>query len=132
MQSEFEQEYYDVLRGIEVAIHAMYKREPQLTDHSVSKAIDGLERLYKARQRNRRTPTLKLSQTERELLVAIQTNCDLHLGLDKQVQPETIRTLEEITACLQRIKRSLSQMEKHGRQAYVQFLDSFFNAHHKG
>jgi hypothetical protein len=129
MSMEFEQTYYDVLRAIENAINTVYAQHNDLTDRSVDKALTGVERIYQAQQNSRKAPKLKLNGQEQRLFDHIQQACKWHLGQDPQLQPETTRTVDEIIACLRRIRRSVSQMEGQGRQAYVQFLANFLDAH---
>lgn len=127
MTENFEQTYFDVLRAIELAIFNA-DQQAALVDTNVDKALDGLTRLYTAETRGRNAPKLRFSQDEHTLADHIKAACDLHLGRDTQVMiGEDQKTVDEIIACLKRIRRSLGQMSKKGgKRAYLDFLRQFF------
>lgn len=129
MSDSFEQTYFDVLRAIELAVYSAFQRYSTLTDASVDKALDSLQRLYTAEVRGKAAPKLRLSQPESALADQIKAACDLHLGRDAEVMiGDAQRSLDEIIACLKRIRRSVKQMGKQGgRQAYLEFIRKFFS-----
>ena len=127
MADNFEETYFDVLRAIETAIYQTYQQEPELVDFQVEKVLTGLTRQYQAQQRNKRAPKLRFNRLENMLLQNVRRVCELHLGRDPDVQigAEAITT-DEMIACLKRIQRSVDQMGGRGRQAYLEFLHTFF------
>jgi hypothetical protein len=127
MSENFEDTYFDVLRAIEMAIYETYQQHPDLEDFRVEKVLNGLARRYEAEKRNKRAPKLRFNSQENVLLQQVRRVCELHLGRDPDVQigNEAI-TIDEIVACLKRIRRSVDQMGGRGRQAYLEFLHEFF------
>jgi hypothetical protein len=127
MADNFEETYFDVLRAIETAIYQTYQQEPDLVDFQVEKVLNGLTRHYQAQQRNKRAPKLRFNRLENTLLQNVRRVCELHLGRDPDVKigAEAITT-DEMIACLKRIQRSVNQMSGRGRQAYLEFLHTFF------
>lgn len=125
---KFEDQYFDVLRGIELAIHNSDKQVSDLADFNVEKVLDGLLRLYVAEERGKRQPKLKLTSNENTLLDNVNQICELHLGRDPDVPVDQTVDVSEVIACLKRIKRSVNQMGGRGRRGYLEFLNEFFNA----
>lgn len=128
MAEPFEQHYFDVLRAIEMAIYNADQRAA-LLDSNTDKVLEGLIRLYTAETRGRNAPKLRFSNDEKILADNIKAACDLHLGRDAQVMiGEEQKSLDEIIACLKRIRRSLGQMSKQGgKRAYLEFIRNFFS-----
>lgn len=128
MTEPFEQQYFDVLRAIELAIFNA-DQQATLLDINTDKVLEGLIRLYTAESRGRNEPKLRFSQDEKILADHIKAACDLHLGRDAQVMiGDEQKSLDEIIACLKRIRRSLGQMSKQGgKRAYLDFIRNFFS-----
>lgn len=123
----FEQQYYDPLRAIELAITTIYRQKGELVDYNVEKALDGLVRHYTAQIRGKNAPKLRLNALESSVFEQVRMACDVHMGRDEAVPIEQPLTLDETLACLKRIQRSVGQMRNQGRQAYLEFVDSFFS-----
>ena len=124
---KFEDQYFDVLRGIELAIHNSDVQVSDLADFNVDKVLDGLMRLYTAEERGKRQPKLRLNADENTLLGNVNQICELHLGRDTDVAIDQTIDVSEVIACLKRIKRSVNQMGGKGRRGYLEFLYEFFN-----
>lgn len=128
MTMKFEDQYFDVLRGIEEAIHATDEQLPELADFNVAKVVDGLIRLYTAEERAKRDPKLNFSSSETTLAERVRQVCELHLGRDADVPiGDAAIMVSEVIACLKRIRRSVAQMGGKGRRSYLEFLTEFFN-----
>ena len=134
MADSFEEQYLDVLQNIEFAIVEVYRAHPELTDWNTEKVISGLVRIYQAEARERRAPSLKLSELEQELLERVQVMCDWRLGREtmvvededsgEEIMPSPI-TLDEIVACLKRVRLSIKRWNKQGgRQGYLDFVNA--------
>lgn len=122
----FEEQYYDVLRAIETQIYEYYLENPDLTDFSVEKALNGMVRTLTSEQRGKPTPKLKLNASEQSLYKQMKSIAVLYLGEDDPVKPDQLLTHDEMIACFKRIQRSLKQMSGQGRQGYGDFLKQFF------
>lgn len=127
MVGKFEEQYFDQLRALEQGIYGAYQANPDLVDFQVDKVLEGLERGYSAEINLKRSPALRLNPAETKVYDALKAVCDLHLGRDAVVQVgESALSLEEMLACVKRIRRSVSQMNGKGRQAYLEFISQFF------
>ena len=125
---KFEDQYFDVLRGIEEAIHASDQQVSDLVDFNASKVLDGLIRLYTAEERIKPQPKLNFNSAENALAERVKQICELHLGRDADVPiGDKAITVSEVIACLKRIRRSVEQMGSRGRRGYLEFLVEFFN-----
>lgn len=138
----FEEEYEDVLQNIEFAIISVYEQNPDLTDVNVDNALDGLVRIYTAEERGRTAPTLRLNALEREVYERVKTVCDWRLGrsslgavgeadasAEELIVPSDAITVEEIIACLKRIRKSIKLWTtEFGRRGYLNFVNQFFSS----
>lgn len=130
----FEEQYNDPLRGIELAIVRIYREEDALVDHQTLKAINGLIRVYTAVTRRRNPPTLKLDDLSQKVFDDVQLVCEGWLG-NKPIFDETGQMAEagdralqlsEVIQCLKRIRRSVEMWQKEGgRRGYFEFIDGF-------
>lgn len=128
----FEDEYLDVLQNIEFAIVQVAHRHPELTDYDVEKALNALIQIYKKPERDQE-PGFGQNQLAEEVYDDVKTMCDWRLGVNNE-QPQglpkfpdmTPLSLDEIQACLKRIRKSLHTWNKHGaRRGYLEFIDQF-------
>lgn len=136
MAQRFEDQYLDVLQNIESAIIDVYRDHPEVTDYNVDKALAGLVRVYQARIKDQPAPHLSFKEVERHVYDAVMDMCDWRLGelksgrnegLDALMEELEPKTLDEIVACLKRIRKSVSLWTKQGgRQGYVTFIASSF------
>jgi hypothetical protein len=132
--SDFEEEYMDVLQNIEAAIVSVYHRESELVDFEVERALNALLVEYRAEQRDRPVPHPALSDLGHRVYEQVKGMCEWRLGrtgLDGQNQDSRMPqppplTLDEIIACLKRIRKSVQKWNKRGgQQGYLQFIDQF-------
>jgi hypothetical protein len=130
----FEEEYQDVLQNIEFAIVNVYHRHANLVDYDVETVLAALIRLYQAEQSRRQFDPPSLNELRQELYEAVKSMCDWRLGRVELVgegdkggapQPPPL-TVEEIVACLKRIRKSVQKWNKRGgQQGYLKFVEQF-------
>ena len=125
------EKYLPVLQSIEIPIFATYQQLPDLTDHQVDKVLEALERGYKAEQRDRKPPRLRLSEVEEALYHRIRQRLEWYMGRADLSDDETGTmgpmpaplTVEETIACVKRIRRSIKLWTKdYGRQGYLNYI----------
>jgi hypothetical protein len=140
MPERFEDQYLDVLQNIEVAIVSVYGDHPELSDYNVDKALGGLVRTYQAQAKERAEPDLKLRELEQAVYNSVKAMCDWRLGAPSSKDDEEAgaeqagimapKTLNEIIACLKRIRKSVDMWtKKRGRQGYLTYISDFLAPH---
>ena len=132
--AKIEEEYLDVLQNIEFAIINVYRSGRALSDYDVSKILNVLISGYQAELSKRAFGKPNLSPLQEQLYVSVKHMCEWRLGRDtkdkneKQLQknkPESI-SVEEIIACLKRIRKSVERWNKQsGRKGYLDYIDHF-------
>ena len=130
----FEDKYLDVLQNIEFGIVRVYQERPELTDWDSLDAIEALIRGYTAEVRGRSRPNIRLSDLPQLVFDSVEAMCEWRLGrerlsaegnqpVDVEMEPKTI---DEIIACLKRIRKSIKRWNKvGGRQGYLNFISEF-------
>ncbi|HRX04420.1 MAG: hypothetical protein KDH08_20985 [Anaerolineae bacterium] len=130
----FEDDYLDVLQNVEAAIVGVYRTRPELVDYDVDVVLAALVKGYQAEQRQREKPALRLTELRQELYDAVGAMCEWRLGRTEFIDPKTDQpmpgppqlTIDEILACLKRIRTSVKRWTKDGgRQGYLTFIDKF-------
>ncbi len=132
--SDFEDQYLDVLQNIESAIVTVYHQEPGLTDYDVDNVLNTLIRSYKFQQQNRELNRPIMKPQVEQLHESVKQVCEWRLGREKLVgntrkskgpSPTPI-SLDEIIACLKRIRKSVDLWNKQGgTRGYLQYIDQF-------
>lgn len=134
MNMEFENKYMGVLQNMETVIVRLYRQNPEIADYNVDKAVEGLVRTYQAEQKGRSAPVLKLNELDQQLYSDISAVCQFYLGRtsellgieDLDIEDMVKLTVEDIIACLKRIRQSIAMWTKEGgRQGYLNFIDPF-------
>jgi hypothetical protein len=126
-----EEEYQDILQNIEFAIVQVYRREPELVDYDVKKAVDALERRYRAVLRGRDAPTHGLQGLPAQVYEAVEAVCEWRLGNNPMEQDgEALEvptvTVDVIVQCVRRIGKSVQYWTREmGRQGYLEFVSPF-------
>jgi hypothetical protein len=127
-----EEEYQDVLQNIEMAIVGVYHDHPELADFQVDQALEALGRSYQ-REKTGEEPVLPKSSLAQEVYRAARAMCDWRLGrenlVDEEGQPMSVEplTVDEIQACLKRLRKSIATWSKHGgAQGYLNYIRQFF------
>ncbi|MEW5958232.1 MAG: hypothetical protein AB1801_10940 [Chloroflexota bacterium] len=131
---DFEEKYQDVLQNIEFGIIKVYHRHADLLDYDVETALAALIRAYQAEQSPRPVNPPALNELRQELYDAVKSMCEWRLGRaeltragrsERLPTPRAI-TVDEIIACLKRIRKSVQKWNKHGgRQGYLTFVEQF-------
>jgi hypothetical protein len=130
---KFEEEYEDVLQNIEFGIVSVYHQHSELVDWDVEEALSALIHYYTAEARDKPVELHALPGVQAEVVRAVKAACDWRLGreqlLDEHDQPvelPVLTTLDEIVACLKRIRKSVQFWSKSaGRQGYLGYIETF-------
>jgi hypothetical protein len=130
------EEYMDVLQNIEFALVGAYDRNPGLTDTGVMYSVEALIKVYTGELRGREVAPPQFKAEERDAYDAAKAMCDFRLGRTSmedekgekvEVDGEPL-TLEEITACLKRILKSINTWYKRGgRRGYYEYVRQFIS-----
>lgn len=129
-----EEEYLDVLQNIEFAIVSVYRSEQALSDYDVNKILNVLISGYQAELSRRDFSKPNLSPLQEQLYKSVKHMCEWRLGredIDKKerhIQTKKVKPIlvEEIIACLKRIRKSVETWNKQGgRKGYLQYIDQF-------
>jgi len=131
----FEERYQDVLQNIEFAIIQVYRDHPEMTDWEALAAIEALLRKYRAEVRGRQAKPPSLAPLADEVYEFVKTMCEWRLGretlfADKEGTPLNLPiepiTLDELIACLKRVRKSINLWTREGgRQGYLTFVSQF-------
>ena len=135
MSIPFEQEYEDVLQNIEFAIVNTYRERPEeISDWSVEAALDALLRAYGTEHTGRMMRPARLSEAEQTIYDRVKRMCEWRLGREqllvedappamREIEP---KTLDEIVACLKRVRSSVKRWHKSGgRRGYLDFVSKY-------
>ncbi len=132
--ADFEDKYLDILQNIEFAIINVYRNEQALSDYDVSKIVNVLISGYQAELSKRDFSEPNLSPLQEQLYRNVKHICGWRLGreaIDKkekhlQMKQSISVSVEEIIACLKRIRKSVETCNKQGgRKGYLQYIDQF-------
>ena len=130
----FEERYQDVLQNIEFGIVQVYHDHSKMTDWEALTAIEALLRMYQAEAKGRQATPPFLNPLAQEVYDLVETMCEWRLGrekfYDKEGEPAEIPvepiTLDEIIACLKRVRKSINRWSREGgRQGYLTFVSQF-------
>jgi hypothetical protein len=138
---DFEQQYADVLQNLEFAIVSVYRREPGLLDYDVDAALEALIARYNAERQQRAPRSIQLSERREQVYNALTKVCEWRLGRTSlEVEEGRVAavssgetdssppplSLEEMVACLKRIRKSVKRWNKQGgRQGYLTFVQQY-------
>ena len=130
-----EEDYLDVLQNIEAGIVSVYRKNKLVLDYDVEVVINVLVRDYQAEQKSGQpVQTAQNDDLKRQLYAAVREMCEWRLGRSELVQDgkevdlieEDGLSLEEMIACLKRIRKSVQHWTKQaGRQGYLNFVSEF-------
>ncbi len=132
--AKFEEQYEDVLHNLEFGIVQVYQRHPELVDWDAETALSALIVFYNAQAHGKSAELRALPGLQNEVAQSVRAMCELHLGrsslLDENDRPVELgiepKTVQEIIACLKRIRKSVQYWNKeHGRQGYLDFIVNF-------
>lgn len=126
-----EDTHLDILQNIEFAIVSVYHKQHDLRDASVMRALDALIDVYRAEARGHTPKDISLPEPEDTVFQRAKEMCDFRLGRQEaitriQVPFEGETTVNDIVACLRKIRRSVERWNKRGgQQGYLQFISEF-------
>jgi hypothetical protein len=131
----FEERYEDVLQNIEFGIIQAYHNHPEMTDWEALSAIEALLRTYRAEAKRRQAAPPSLNPLAEEVYDLVKTMCEWRLGRERpftkkdgepvELPVEPI-TLDEVMACLKRVRKSINRWHRRGgRQGYLTFVSQF-------
>jgi len=134
-QESFEDQYLDVLQNIETGILTVYRKRPEMTDWDALSAIEALIRAYRSEAAGRQPAPPRLNPIAQEVYDFVRLLCEWRLGHttfpaeiafpDEMPEIEPL-TLDEIVACLKRIRKSINRWTKEGgRRGYLTFINEF-------
>jgi hypothetical protein len=104
-----------------------------LVDFDVEQALSGLIREYKASQRGKTFDPSELAPLARDVYDSTREMCEWRLGQENPFAEEDVPfenpkplSLDEMVACLKRIRKSVRRWSKRGgRQGYLQFIEQY-------
>lgn len=130
-----EEDYMDVLQNIEFALASVYREDEEMTDWQTLKALEGLIRVYRAKERNRSVPTIRLEGLALVAFERADAICRARLGEGGEENSRTIITrirrgrtvsADILVACLKRIQKSVKRWQKEGgRRGYFNYIRNF-------
>jgi hypothetical protein len=130
----FEERYEDVLQNIEFGIVRVYHDHPEMTDWEALSAVEALIRVYNAESKGRETRPPSLDPLSEEVYDFVERMCEWRLGREMPFSeegepvefPMQPLALEEIIACLKRVRKSINRWTRQGgRQGYLTFVSQF-------
>jgi hypothetical protein len=130
----FEDQYLDVLQNIESAIVGVYRQQPDLTDYDVDNALNALIRAYRFEQQNQTVSPPQLNPLATQVYIGVKLMCEWRLGrqklfestVDGEIPSPPPKTMDEIIACLKRIRKSVERWNKRGgTRGYLQYIIQF-------
>jgi hypothetical protein len=134
MSETFEDQYLDVLQNIEFSLAQVYRDHADMLDHDARNAIEALARAYQAEARGRTITLPRLNPLAQEAYDLVKAMYEIRLGrstsFDDNQQPVALEgtplTLDEIVACLKRIRKSIDTWNRQGGQrGYFNFINGF-------
>ncbi len=128
----FEEDYEDVLQNIEFAIVKIYHLHSELLDYDVETTLSALIRSYQVEQSQRQPEPPALNPLRQELYDTVKSMCDWRLGRTEMggerggISTPRVLAVEEIVACLKRIRKSVQKWSKRaGQKGYLTFVEQF-------
>ncbi len=130
----FDKRYQDVLQNIEFDIIRVYHDHPEMTDWEALSAIEALLRTYQAEAKGRQATPPSLNPLAEEVYDFVETMCEWRLGRERPFMkdgepvefPVEPITLDEVMACLKRVRKSINRWSREGgRRGYLTFVSQF-------
>jgi hypothetical protein len=116
------QEHEDDLKDIESGVIDIWRTHPEMTDYTVMRAYEAATAYYNALAREQMPKSVKLTGLDATVFEAVKESCERRLGrtVEKPI------TLEDLVACLRRLRKSVDFWTKEGgRQGYLEFVEKF-------
>lgn len=134
MAEKFEEQYQDVLQNIEFGLVQAYREHANLYDTGTMYALDTLIKVFNGERQGREVALPQFKPEEQAAYDHAKAMCEMRLGrgslTDQQGQEIQLGTgpvtVEEIIACLKRIRKSVEGWYKRGgRRGYYEFIRQF-------
>ncbi|MCA9974007.1 MAG: hypothetical protein KC425_27535 [Anaerolineales bacterium] len=131
---QFEEQYNDTLRSMELTLVRQYREFDELTDWQTLAAVNDLIRIYTAETRRRQPPVLKQEGLTQLVHERLAETCAGWLGRAPLIDEfggvatldENALAVSEVIACLKRIRKSIEMWKKEGgNRGYFEFIDPF-------
>jgi hypothetical protein len=128
------EQYMDVLQNIEFGLVSAYRDNPGLTDTGTMYAVETLIKVYSGELQGREVALPQFKPEEQAVYNVAKATCDWRLGKTslednkgrKVAMEADPLTLEEIIACLKRIRKSIETWYKRGgRRGYYEFVKQY-------
>jgi len=124
----------DILQNIELQVITLYRKHPEMTDHSVTRVYEALLDFYSAQRIGRQPRTFNLSDLESEMFDVSRNIIDWRVGrapfsagiyTHPECSPDPV-DIETMLLCLKRLIKSAQKWTKHaGRNGYLDFISKF-------
>ncbi len=136
MATAFEDEHLDMLQNIEAALASAYRASSSMTDYDAQAAVEAVIRGYQAEAKGKSAPIVRLSSDAQSAYDAVHTICEWRLGRQEIFEDSegnkialteaSVKTLDEVVACLKRIRKSIERWNKElGRRGYFDYISQF-------
>jgi hypothetical protein len=134
MAENFEDQYLGVLQNIEFGLVTVYRDQPTLVDTGTMYALDILIKAYTEELRGREITPPQFKPEEQAAYNNVREVCEWRLGrapmtdvkgrkLEADIKPISV---EEIIACLRRIRKSVDRWyRENGRRGYFEFISKY-------
>ena len=122
------EDHQDVLQNIEAVVTDVWRAHRELNNYTVMRAYEAALTLYREEARQHTPKPVALTGLDAEVFNAVKSVCDWRLGRSgPSDQPKiTPISLEDMVACLSRLRKSVDFWTKQGgRQGYLQFIERF-------
>lgn len=132
--TQFEDQYNDTLRSMELALVHVYRQDEGMLDWHAETAVNNLARYYTQEQRGKRPSPPRQQPPAQQAYDDLKIVCEGWLGrnpvFDEAGQMAEIGdnalSHDELIACLKRIRRSIQMWQKEGgRRGYYEFINQF-------
>jgi hypothetical protein len=126
-----ENKHLDILQNIEFAIVSVYRERSSLSDYNVMRGLDALIGLYRAESRGHNQKLICLEGPDLEVFEKVQAMCEWRLGRAEQpdmiqLSPTNEKNLEDVLACLRKIRKSVDKWNKRGGpEGYLSFVSQY-------
>ena len=126
-----EDTHLDVLQNIEFSIVSVYRERSDLRDAEVMRALDALIEVYRAEARGHTPKDIRLPEPEGLVFRRTKDMCEFRLGRQELVSRihapvEGEKMVDDILACLRKVRRSVERWNKRGgQQGYLRFVRQY-------
>jgi len=129
-----EDQYLDGPPNVDLSLGDVQRQQGKVGAREARDALRALVHAYQAESRNRAVPDAELKPLAQAADLNVKAMCDWRLGRETMQNAQgqrvgegvTPKTLDEIIACLKRIRRSVENWHKRGgRRGYFDFVGEY-------